>query len=223
MIWNHGKHTWRWGGDFRRVQVNTETDSNPRGSFVFTGLNTSEIIGGKPVPGTGYDFADFLLGLPQQTSVQFGESNHGNHFRGNFWDLYVQDEWKMRGNLTLNLGVRYEYVSPLTEINNRIANLDLSPGVLNPALPLALRRSRQFSRGKPGHTTAPCRPAWYGPIATTSLLESGLPGSRFPKPWCAADMASTTTPAHIKASRSNSPCSRRSPPQRRTFRLFQET
>src|SRR5271166_6308149 len=134
VIWNHGKHTWRWGGDFRRVQVNTETDGNPRGSFVFTGVNTSHLdSSGNPVAGTGYDFADFLLGLPQQTSVQFGQNNH---FRGNFWDLYAQDEWKMRANLTLNLGVRYEYVSPLTEVNNHIANLDLSPGVLvqNPAL-----------------------------------------------------------------------------------------
>jgi len=134
MIWNHGKHTWRWGGDFRRVQVNTETNSNPRGSFIFTGLNTSQLDGsGSPQAGTGYDFADFLLGLPQQTSEQFGQNNH---FRGNFWDLYAQDEWKMRGNLTLNLGVRYEYVSPLTEIDNRIVNLNLSPGVLNPVLPL---------------------------------------------------------------------------------------
>jgi len=132
VIWNHGKHTWRWGGDFRRVQVNAETDSNPRGSFVFTGLNSSQLdSSGNQIAGTGYDFADFLLGLPQQTSEQFGQNNH---FRGNFWDLYVQDEWKIRGNLTLNLGVRYEYVSPLVEINNRIANLDLSPGVLNPAL-----------------------------------------------------------------------------------------
>ncbi|HXZ42587.1 MAG TPA: carboxypeptidase-like regulatory domain-containing protein, partial [Terriglobales bacterium] len=73
VIWNHGKHTWRWGGDFRRIQLNTETDSNARGSFIFTGLNTSQIIGGQPVAGTGYDFADFLLGLPQQTSVQYGE------------------------------------------------------------------------------------------------------------------------------------------------------
>lgn len=132
VVWNHGKHTWRWGGDFRRVQLNTETSSNARGSFVFTGLNTSEIIAGQPVAGTGYDFADFLLGLPQQTSVQFGQDNY--HFHGNYWDLYAQDEWKLRGNLTLNLGVRYEYVSPMTEENNRIANLDLSPAVLDPAV-----------------------------------------------------------------------------------------
>jgi hypothetical protein len=145
VIWNHGKHTWRWGGDFRRVQVNTETDSNPRGSFVFTGVNTSQLdSSGKPVPGTGYDFADFLLGLPQQTSEQFLGSPHqtsalfGDHFRGNFWDLYVQDEWKMRANLTLNLGVRYEYVSPLTEINNRLVNLDLSPGLLTQTPPLSV-------------------------------------------------------------------------------------
>jgi hypothetical protein len=129
MIWNHGKHTWRWGGDFRRIQLNTETDSNARGSFIFTGLNTSEMVGGQPVANTGLDFADFLLGLPQQTSAQYGVNNY--HFRGNSWDLYAQDEWKLRGNLTLNLGVRYEYVSPYTEINNRIVNLDLSPGVLS--------------------------------------------------------------------------------------------
>ncbi|MGA7301488.1 MAG: hypothetical protein WBX10_14350, partial [Candidatus Sulfotelmatobacter sp.] len=135
VIWNHGKHTARWGGDFRRVQVNTDTDGNPRGSFVFSGFNTEQLdSSGNPVAGTGYDFADFLLGLPQQTSEQFGQSEH---FHGNYWDLYAQDEWKMRANLTLNLGVRYEYVSPLTEENNRIANLDLSPGVLNPALGVA--------------------------------------------------------------------------------------
>jgi hypothetical protein len=129
VIWNRGKHTWRWGGDFRRIQLNTETDSNARGSFIFTGLNTSK------TSGSGYDFADFLLGLPQQTSVQYGENNY--HFRGDSWDTFAQDEWKIRGNLTFNLGVRWEYVSPFTEINNRLANLDLSPGVLvmNPALP----------------------------------------------------------------------------------------
>jgi hypothetical protein len=147
VIWNHGKHTWRWGGDFRRVQVNPETDSTPRGGFVFTGVNTSQIVGGQSVPGTGYDFADFLLGYPQQTSVQFGR---GEHFHGNYWDLYAQDEWKVRANLTLNLGVRYEYVSPLTEENNQIVNLDLSPGVLNPTLPLGSNPVTPIQPGQAG-------------------------------------------------------------------------
>ncbi len=127
MIYTHGKHTLRWGGDFRRIQVNTDTASNPRGSFVFTGLNTSETANGVPVTGTGFDFADFLLGLPQQTSVQYGSSPFGSHFRGNSWDLYAQDEWRIRGNLSFNIGLRYEYVSPYSEINNSIVNLDTAP------------------------------------------------------------------------------------------------
>jgi hypothetical protein len=125
MIWTHTKHTLRWGGDFRRIQLNTQTDSNPRGSFVFTGAYTSQFVNGQAVLGTGYDFADFLLGVAQQTSVQYGYDRY--YFRGNSWDLYVQDEWRMRGNLTLNIGLRYEYVSPLGESNDRIVNLDTNP------------------------------------------------------------------------------------------------
>jgi hypothetical protein len=152
VIWNHGKHTWRWGADFRRVEVNTETDSNPRGSFVFSGINTSQLDGGSSVQGTGYDLADFLLGLPQQTSEQFGQNNH---FRGNFWDVYAQDEWKMRGNLTLNLGVRYEYVSPLTEINNRIVNLDLAPTVFEQSASPTFAAVVPIQPGQPGPYNGP--------------------------------------------------------------------
>ena len=47
VVWTRGKHSWRWGGDFRRVQLNTETSSNARGSFIFTGVNTSENVGGQ--------------------------------------------------------------------------------------------------------------------------------------------------------------------------------
>lgn len=135
MVLNHGNHTLRWGGDFRRIQLNTTTDSNARGSFIFTGLNTAQMVNGVPAPGTGVDFADFLLGLPQQTSAQFGDNSY--HFRGNSWDLFVQDEWRIRGNLTFNLGLRYEYVSPYAEINDRIVNLDVAPGftAVVPVLP----------------------------------------------------------------------------------------
>jgi trimeric autotransporter adhesin len=126
MIWTHGKHTLRWGGDFRRIQVNPETSSNPRGSFTFTGFNTAQIVGGQPVTGTGNDFADFLLGLPQQTAIQTGANTY--HFRGNSWDLFGQDDWRVRGNFSLNLGLRYEYVSPMSETNNQLVNLDIAPG-----------------------------------------------------------------------------------------------
>jgi len=136
LIWTHKKHTIRWGGDFRRIRLNTQTDSNARGSFTFTGLSTANVVGGIAQPGTGWDFADFLLGLPQQTSAQFGDNNY--HFRGNSWDLFVMDEWRVRGNLTLNLGLRYEYVSPYTEINGLIATLDINPTftAVAPVVPL---------------------------------------------------------------------------------------
>jgi trimeric autotransporter adhesin len=137
VIWNHGNHSWRWGFDFRRIELNSEADSNPRGQFIFTGVNTAQMAGGQPVANTGYDFADFLLGLPQQTTLATAlnlQSTNTYHFRGNSWDAYAQDEWKLRGNLTLNLGVRWEYVSPFSELNNRISNLILSPAVLDPSL-----------------------------------------------------------------------------------------
>src|SRR3984885_6459577 len=160
LVWNHGKHTWRWGGDFRFVQLNTEASSNARGAFTFTGTNTA-LPGTQATPGSGFDFADFLLGLPQLTSVQFGQDNY--YFRGHYWDLYAQDEWKVRGNFTLNIGVRYEYLSPYTELHNQIANLDLSPGVLNPALGtpsvavVLPGQSGPFSGGLPASLVRPDR------------------------------------------------------------------
>jgi hypothetical protein len=126
VIWNHGKHNIRWGGDFRRIHLNTKTDKNARGSFIFTGLYTAQYVNGAAVPGTGLDFADFLLGLPQQASVQFGVNDY--HFAANSWDLFILDDWRVRGNLTINIGLRYEYLSPYTEENHQLANLDAAPG-----------------------------------------------------------------------------------------------
>lgn len=154
MIWNHGAHTLRWGGDFRRIQLNTETDSNARGSFTFTGERTAATVNGVAQPGTGFDFADFLLGLPQLTAVQFGANNY--HFRGNSWDLFAQDEWRVRGNLTLNLGLRYEYVSPFSEINNLIVNLDVAPGFTAVA-PVLAGRPGPFSGQFPRSLVTPDR------------------------------------------------------------------
>ena len=90
-----------------------------------TGFATSEYLPGdaQPLPGTGYDFADFLLGLPAQTSLQSGTTNY--EFRANSYDGFVQDDWRIFAKLSLNLGLRYEYISPFSETGDRIANLDV--------------------------------------------------------------------------------------------------
>jgi hypothetical protein len=125
VAWNHGKHNWRFGADYRRILQSFRSAKNSNGSFVFTGFATGEYVGGVLQPGTGNDFADFLIGLPQQTSLQLGTNSYD--FRANSYDAYVQDDWRIRSNLTLNLGVRYEYNGPYTEAQNRIANLDVAP------------------------------------------------------------------------------------------------
>ena len=85
------------------------------------------MVNGTPVQGTGYDFADFLLGAAQQTSIQY--SNNQNYkFAANGWDLFVMDDWRLRGNLTVNAGLRYEYIAPFSELNNQLVNLDAAPG-----------------------------------------------------------------------------------------------
>jgi outer membrane receptor protein involved in Fe transport len=120
-----GHHTLRLGGQFRYQSRDARTDSNARGSYVFTGLYTAGIADGSPMPGTGLDLADFLLGYPQQATVQYGPGLVSFHAPS--WSLFLQDDWRLRSNLTLNLGLRYEYVAPFTEPNGHLVNLDATP------------------------------------------------------------------------------------------------
>ena len=125
--WSHGKHTLRFGGDYRRILQSFRSDQNARGSFTFTGLSTAEQSATGPVPGTGFDFADFLVGLPQLTSIQSGATAY--NFASNSFDLFGQDEWKVAANLTVQAGLRYEFQGPFTEANNQIVNLDFVPSL----------------------------------------------------------------------------------------------
>jgi hypothetical protein len=121
-----GVHSYSFGAGYTRADMSSRTDPNGRGTFNFTGVATSATDNGRVVSGTGYDLADFLLGLPQSSSIQYSQSN--NYFLQNQWNLYAQDEWKVRSDLTLVLGVRYEYFSPITEKYGRLANLEIAPG-----------------------------------------------------------------------------------------------
>jgi hypothetical protein len=128
--WNHGRHNIQFGGDFRQLQFNTNSQANPRGNFNFNGAATQQVVTANglttPVTGTGYDFADFLLGTPDQSSIAFG--NADKYLRGKSDDLFFTDDWKLSPGLSLTLGVRWEYTSPLTELYNRMVNLDIASG-----------------------------------------------------------------------------------------------
>ena len=126
IVWSRGKHTWRLGGEVRRVELDTLTDPNARGTFTFTGAETSALgAQGLPVAGTGLDFADFLLGLPQITTVRFGAG--ANALRSWVSAFSVQDDWRPTSRLTFNLGLRYEYFQPFIEQNGQLSNLAIAP------------------------------------------------------------------------------------------------
>jgi hypothetical protein len=117
VIKMRGRHAIRFGGDFREQHVDGRTEASANGNFVFTGAYSS---GGLPV--SGLDFADFLLGLSQQASRQYGPGLV--KLRSRAFSLFVQDDWRARNNLTLNFGLRYEYQSPYWEQWNRLVTLD---------------------------------------------------------------------------------------------------
>jgi hypothetical protein len=137
VAYNHKKHNMRYGLDIRRIHADSIGGTNALGSLTFTGYATENPCSGTtpppscptptttPVPPSGSGFADFLLGLPQQSSIQAGTDKI--YLRANVFDWYVQDDWRARANLTLNYGVRYEYFSPYVEKNNRLVNLDFNP------------------------------------------------------------------------------------------------
>ncbi len=117
------KHQVRTGVDFRHDGSLSQANGNARGAFTFTGLYTSE--GAQISRGTGADFADFLLGLPQQATLQAG-GNTRLHQNG--LDAYIDDNWQQSAKLTLSLGLRYELTMPYVEENGQMANLDVTPG-----------------------------------------------------------------------------------------------
>lgn len=124
------KHNLSFGFGYRRMQQNALSYANSRGAFSFSGLLTSGFdANGQPLPNTGFDFADFLLGYPQSSSLRIGNSN--NYFRGWATNWYAQDDFRVKAGFTLNLGIRYEYFSPFTELYGHIANLDFNPSTLS--------------------------------------------------------------------------------------------
>ncbi|MGA2118611.1 MAG: hypothetical protein ABSH56_28120, partial [Bryobacteraceae bacterium] len=122
------KHNLQFGFGYRKLQQNPISYANSRGSFAFSGALTSGYdASGAILPNTGFDFADFLLGYPQTSSLRTG--NYGDYYRGWAANAYAQDDWRVRPNLSINIGLRYEYFAPYTELRGHLANLDVNGNI----------------------------------------------------------------------------------------------
>jgi hypothetical protein len=138
------RHTLRVGGDVRFDRADSRTDPDARGAYTFTGLYSSG--GSAAARGQGLDFADFLLGLPQQATVQYGPGDV--RLTGRSMSLFVQDDWRPRPNLTFNLGLRYELLWPFEEGGGRMANLDV-PADFTAAAPVTSGGAGPFTGAFP--------------------------------------------------------------------------
>lgn len=108
---HRGKHDIKVGTDIRRdhLKFNDDFPSNP--SFSFYGTYSGDAV------------ADFLLGLPAY--FQWGIGDTTTNYEKILWTAYVQDNYRVRPNMTLYFGLRYEYDQPPTEINDRQGVFDL--------------------------------------------------------------------------------------------------
>lgn len=114
-----GEHSIKAGFNYTRFQANTLFDSNTRGSLTFDRVYSASAATN---PTGGSALADLLLGLPFRTSVAVGEPLR-YRLNANL-GLFFQDDWKVGDRLTLNLGLRYELNSPITEKFDRISWFD---------------------------------------------------------------------------------------------------
>lgn len=124
LLWVYGRQSITFGGDFRRQEFNDFSQQDPRGTFTFTGAATQGKLNGATVGGS--DLADFLLGIPDTSSIAFG--NADKYFRESVYDAYIDDDWQLFPGFTIDAGFRWEYGAPMTELYGRLVNLDITPG-----------------------------------------------------------------------------------------------
>jgi hypothetical protein len=153
--WVKGRHAFGYGADYKKQKFNLLSQRDARGNFTFTGA------------ASGNDFADFLLGVPTASSLAFG--NADKYFRQSFANAYVTDDFRLMSGVTLNVGVRWEYESPIIEKQGRLVNLDIAPDFSSATAVIAGTSENSLVRADKSGFQPRIALAWR-PMATASLV-----------------------------------------------------
>jgi hypothetical protein len=124
----HGKHMIKVGPQFRWDQFNMQQIAQPRGRMSFSGQYSA--VDPNNQLDSGNSIADMLLGLPVTSVISTVTFFHN---RQHTYGAFVEDSYKIRPNLTLDLGLRYDYATPVYDANGRASNFDYAKGVIVPA------------------------------------------------------------------------------------------
>jgi hypothetical protein len=134
LHWVKGRHSMTFGLQTQWLEDNTTAQSSPSGIYTqtFTGASTANYVGNKiSTTATGYSYADFLLGAVNAgaTSVPLIIETAG---RFHPFSPYFQDDWKVRSNLTINLGLRWDYLPPYREAHDNWSFFNTSTSAPDP-------------------------------------------------------------------------------------------
>ncbi len=139
VSWNHGAHQVKFGGEFRRAVLDIYYDQGTRGTFNFDGTR------GPWASSSAYSsqlraLADFLAGYPSNSSgativrpapgTQVQGSFLQRDYRQNSFDFYVHDNWRVTPSFTVNFGVRYSYLAPLSDEKNSLTTFLPAQGIV---------------------------------------------------------------------------------------------
>ena len=165
LIWNRGNHSAEFGAGLVRRQLSRIQSPYPRGTYSsFGGI-------------TGSDLGDLIEGLAGGGE----ESTQLNFPQYRSWEpsAYAQDDWRFRQWLTLNLGVRYEIFTPLTDKHGALSNFNEAKGVIESPTLMGMYRHRQRAASHPSSPTSrhalAFLPRW--PTSTWSAAELASPTS----------------------------------------------
>ena len=162
LTWVKGNHTMKFGADVRRARFDQFYYFDVNGEFSFDNSGPNSII-----PGDGDNYAEFLLGL---TDTYTQGSGQREDIRGTSVYPFAQDSWKIKPNVTLNYGLRWELDTPLKDISGHVETF--RPGQNSTVYPCGITTSASYWSNL-GVTDLTCAGTGTAP---TGLVVPGDPG-----------------------------------------------